>query len=204
MVFLPPPQLARERHVGGSLRLLLTFARTYRWRTVVMVACLLLAGLAEGVGLSTLLPLIGIAADRGGATAPAASPGFQSAVLNAIRASGLEPSMGALLTIIVAGMVVKAVLVLLANKQFGYAVAHVATDLRLGLIRALLRTRWQYYIHQPVGAFANAVASEARRASESYLHATTLLSLATETVVYAASPASCRGTRPPPPCWRGP
>ncbi len=171
--------------MGGSLRLLLTFARAYRWRTAVMITCLLLAGLAEGVGLSTLLPLIGIAANRGGGTVPAASSGFQLTVLNAIRASGLEPSLGALLSIIVAGMVVKAALVLLANKQVGYAVAHVATDLRLGLIRALLRTRWQYYIHQPVGAFANAVASEARRASESYLHATTLLSLATETMVYA-------------------
>jgi ATP-binding cassette subfamily C protein len=172
--------------VGDSLRLLLTFARAYRWRTAVMITCLLLAGLAEGIGLSTLLPLIGIAADRGGGATPAATSGFQGTVVHAIRAAGLEPSMGALLSIIVAGMIVKAALVLLANKQVGYAVAHVATDLRLGLIRALLRTRWQYYIHQPVGAFANAVASEARRASESYLHAATLLSLAMETVVYAA------------------
>jgi hypothetical protein len=31
---------------------------------------------------------------------------------------------------------------LLANKRVGYTVAHVATDLRLALLRALLTTRW--------------------------------------------------------------
>jgi ATP-binding cassette subfamily C protein len=96
----------------------------------------------------------------------------------------LEPTIGLLLTIIVAGMCVKAALVLLANKQVGYAVAHVATDLRLGLIRALLRTRWEYYVRQPVGAFANAIASEARRASEAYQHASTILALLVESTVY--------------------
>ena len=60
---------------------------------------------------------------------------------------------------------------LLADKQVGYTVAHMATDLRLALIRALLRSRWQYYVHQPIGTYATAVASEARRASEAYLRA---------------------------------
>ena len=48
----------------------------------------------------------------------------------------------------------------------GYTVAHVATDLRLSLLRALLAARWEYYVRQPVGSFANAFATEASRASE--------------------------------------
>ena len=90
-----------------------------------------------------------------------------------------------LLLVIVLGMVLKGMALLAANQQVGYAVAHVATDLRLGLIRALLRTRWEYYVHQPVGAVANAVASEARRASDAYRHATMIVSLLIQTCVYA-------------------
>ena len=43
------------------MRLLLVFARGYPRRTLAVVACMLLAALAEGVGLSTLLPVLGIA-----------------------------------------------------------------------------------------------------------------------------------------------
>ena len=74
---------------------------------------------------------------------------------------------------------------LLANQQVGYSVARVATDLRLALIRALLRTRWEYHVHAPLGAFANAVASEASRASNAYLQATSILMLLIQAAVYA-------------------
>ncbi|MFQ5664826.1 MAG: ABC transporter ATP-binding protein [Candidatus Binatia bacterium] len=173
------------------MQLLIRFARRYPWHTAVMLICLLLGGLAAGVGLSSLLPLIGLAANRsgartGGGTHGGGSPNaLEQAVTRALQVVGLQPTTGVLLAVIVTGMTVKAGLVLLANKQVGYTVAQVATDLRLALIRALLRTRWEYYVHQPVGAFANAVASEARRASEAYLHATMILSLLVEAVVYA-------------------
>ena len=43
------------------MRLLLVFARTYPRRTAVTMLCLLLAGLAEGLGVSSVLPLIRLA-----------------------------------------------------------------------------------------------------------------------------------------------
>jgi ATP-binding cassette subfamily C protein len=83
-------------------------------------------------------------------------------------------------------MTIKAILILLAQTQVGYAVAHVATDLRLTLIRALLRTRWSYYVHQPVGSFANAIASEAHRASDAYLQGTRVVTCTILTLVYVS------------------
>ena len=41
------------------MKIFLYFARTYAWHTTVMVLCLVLAGFAEGLGLSSALPLIG-------------------------------------------------------------------------------------------------------------------------------------------------
>lgn len=167
------------------MRLLQVFAHAYPKRTVVLVSCLLLAGLAEGIGLSSLLPLVGVIT-RSDETSAGSASQLEEAVLDGIRTVGLDPTLGVLLTFLVAAVVVKAVLVLLANKQIGYAVAHMSTDLRIRLIRALLRTRWEYYIHQRVGTFANAVASEARRAAQAYLRATTILSLLVQAAVYAA------------------
>jgi ATP-binding cassette subfamily C protein len=66
----------------------------------------------------------------------------------------------------------------------GYTVANVATDLRLQLIRALLATRWEYYLRQPVGALANSVASEAKRAAQGYLNAATIMSQLIQVAVY--------------------
>ena len=166
------------------MRLVLVFARAYPGRTALMLACLLLAGVAEGISITTGLPLIGLVAPGG--VAPPAAGGVGSVVSSAVRSLGAEPTLGVLLVLLTAAMVLRSGLMLLADKQVGYAVAHMATDLRLGLIRALLRSRWQYYVHQPLGIYAAAVASEARRASEGYLRATTLVALFVQAAVAVA------------------
>jgi hypothetical protein len=43
------------------MRLLLTFTRVYPWRTVMMLTVLLLAGGADGISVSMLLPLVSLA-----------------------------------------------------------------------------------------------------------------------------------------------
>src|SRR5262249_17394650 len=155
------------------MRLVSEFARAYPGRTALMLVCLLLAGLAEGVGVSSLVPLMGLLGGAGDASRP--SSGFAVHFSSAVRSAGLEPTPGTLLLVVALGMTGRAALLMLANRQVGYSVAHMATDLRLALLRALLRSRWQYYVRTPLGVFANAVASEARRASDAYLHAATLL-----------------------------
>ena len=167
------------------MRLLRVFARAYPYRSALMLGCLLLAGLAEGAGLSGLLPLLAMAASGPGAPALGGAAPLAAAVVGGLRAVGLSPTAEVLLGLIIGGTALKAALVLLANQQVGYGVARFATDLRLTLIRALLSTRWQYYVHAPLGAFANAVASEATRAADAYLQATSVLMLAIQVVVYA-------------------
>ncbi|MFD1693077.1 ABC transporter transmembrane domain-containing protein [Azotobacter chroococcum] len=97
---------------------------------------------------------------------------------------GLEPTVVTMITVMVLGMIVSSALVLLGNRQVGYTVAHVATDLRVALIRALLGSRWEYYLRQPTGALANSVATEAFRASTAYEHAANALALFIQAMVY--------------------
>lgn len=166
------------------MHLLVTFSRAYPRRTALLAVCLIIGGLAEGIGVSSLLPFLGRAVSGGGANT-AASPAEQW-IVDTVRDAGIEPSMTVFLAIILAGITLKALLSLLANRQAGYCVAHMATDLRLHLLRALLQTRWHYYVSRRLGTFANAFASEAQRAADAYLRATTIVSLVVQALVYVA------------------
>jgi len=155
-----------------------------------MITALLLAGLAEGIGLSALFPLLGLVVSSQNeagnvAVVEPSSDGASverivTAVLNLL---GLEPSIATLLVLIVTGIVIKAGLVLLANRQVGYTVAQVATDLRLELLRALIVARWKYYLRQPVGSLANAVATEAARASTAFHYGATITAFMVQGII---------------------
>ncbi|MGE4093165.1 MAG: ABC transporter ATP-binding protein, partial [Candidatus Binatia bacterium] len=158
-----------------------------------MLVCLLLAAIAEGVGLSTLLPLLSLATtttEHSGSIVTSEHSHLGQIVTYTLSLVGLPQTMGALLVLIVASMFLKSGLVLLAQRQIGYTVAHVATDLRLALIRSVLAAQWEYYIRQPVGSFANAFATEANRAAQAYLHGATIVELFLETLLYLGIAAS--------------
>jgi ATP-binding cassette subfamily C protein len=165
-----------------SMRLLGTFVRAYPRRSAVALAALLAGALAEGLGLSALLPLLGLAM---GEAAPA--PGGPAAAVVAVLARlGVGGQPWALLLLIVATIGVRSGCLLLANRQVGYTVARVATDLRLAVIRALLGARWEYYAGQPVGAAANTIATEAARAARAYQHGMTAVALLAQCLIYVA------------------
>ncbi|WP_447971248.1 ABC transporter ATP-binding protein [Nitrospira sp. M1] len=173
------------------MSLLLAFGRAYPWPSFFTLLSLLLAGVMEGLSLSTLLPLLSTAIDSQGAPSPPLESGASSTdvgpgqlILDALVRMGLSPSLEALLIVIVVGILLKNVFLMLANRQVGYTMAHVATDLRLALIRALLRTRWEYYIRQPAGMLVNAVATEAQRSASAYHFAANVTAVSIQVLVY--------------------
>lgn len=171
------------------MHLLFVFARAYPYQSTTVLVCLLLAAVFEGIGFSSLVPLLSIAVKIEAPTAPNASilsdtSQLEQTVVGTLATVGLQPTIGTLCLLVVCGMVLKAVFVLLAQRQVGYTVAHVATDLRLSLLRSLLAARWEYYTHQPVGGVANAFATEATRAAEAYLFGAMILSLGIQSVLY--------------------
>lgn len=169
------------------MRLMLHLFRTYPTASVLMVLALLLSGLAEGLGLSAMLPMLKIALSSGEAAAHAEPPGeVEQVVLNVLAWLGVPATLGALLSLIVAMATIKAVLLLVAQRQVGYTAARVATDLRLEVLRNMMRSRWSFFLHQPAGRLTNALATEAQRASDAYLHGTTSLTFFMQAVVYGS------------------
>ena len=141
-----------------------SFFRAYPARTALMVSLLILSGIAEGVGLVTLFPLVELALGSGGGATSVVTEAVQAA----IGAVGLEPRLELLLALIVLAMTAKSAFLWLAFMQVGYTVAQVETDQRLGLIRRLLAVEWSYFARQPTGHFANAISAETSRTSQAY------------------------------------
>jgi ATP-binding cassette, subfamily C, bacterial len=162
-----------------SVDLIRYFLRNYPRRSALIVALLFLSGLAEGFGVVSMLPLLELA------VAPAEEPSrLMLTVSSVLGRVGLAPTLGVLLTAIVLGMFLKGLFSWLAVRQQGYAVAGIARDLRLTLIRALLAARWSYFVSKRAGQIPNAIGTEAHRASMAYAAACSLLAAVVQVLIY--------------------
>jgi len=173
------------------MKLIITFARSYPLRSVITLVALLFAGVAEGFGISALLPLLNIVMRGQAGTGAAAGAGtheiattLEQMVRSTLAAVGLAPTMAVLLALFVGCIMLKSVLVLFANRHVGYTVANIATDLRLKLLRALFVTRWEYFIRQPIGRLTNAVATEAGRSANAFYYAARMITILIQAIVY--------------------
>lgn len=165
----------------GSIKLIRYFMMAYPLRSLVMIGCFLFSGVAEGFSILTFLPVLELLSS-GKVTGNSAVVRFIETLLHFV---GLAPSLPVLLGLIVLGITAKSALLMLAMKQAGYTIAHVTTDLRLKMIKALLAAKWNYFVSQPAGHLANAISSEAMRASTAYHHAILLISAIIQICVYS-------------------
>jgi len=146
-----------------------------------MVVFFLFAGLAEGVGFLTLLPILELAvADESGADLSAIS----AALVDGLQFLGLPTTLEVLLLALVAMFCVKAVAIIAAYRQAGFIVAAVAMELRLQLIRNLLKARWQHFTSYPSGFLSNAISNEAHRTAVTYGEFTNIISTTILAITY--------------------
>ena len=148
----------------GAMPMIGAFVKGYPGRSAGALVAVLAAGLMDGLGMSMLLSMLSLAtrtADR----APSMPEQF---VLRLTDYFGIAPTAPVLLTLATLLIAMKAALSLVANRQIGFTVANIATDLRLSLIRSVLSARWAHYLQQSVGRLSNAVANEAQRAAEAF------------------------------------
>ena len=100
------------------------------------------SGLAEGLGLVTLMPLLHLFLESENAS------GSMAIVLieKFLMFFSLKPTLGVLLILIVLAIMTKAIFLLSANILTGYSVAHVTADLRLNLIKSIMDAKWNYFV----------------------------------------------------------
>ena len=156
------------------LRIFFSARGTNPW---VVLVCLIVASLCEGIGFATLVPLLGAAT---GST-------NQSLVSDSVRGTlhslGLDSSLGTLIIVLVIGMLLKSVISLYVMRKVGYANAEVANLMRVRLIKQMLGARWSYLLEHPTGRIANAFSGEVGRSQQAYQLAAQFVAEGIQTVV---------------------
>jgi ATP-binding cassette, subfamily C, bacterial len=172
------------------MKLFLALARKYPWQTTLTLTAILFSGIAEGFGLSALLPILNTIFTQNAQTSgtagrsPEWSTRLDQIVQQVLGLVGLQPTMEVLLSLFVGCIILKCLLIYLANKQIGFTVVMIATDMRLTLLKSLFNSTWEYFIRQPIGHLTNAVATEAHRASTAFNFGAKLSSKVIETSIY--------------------
>ena len=161
------------------LRLFFNFQGANPW---MVVLCLIVANLAEGFGIASLVPLISIA----GAGTEHADSLAGRMVVDTLMMLGVPATLEVLLVIVVLMVVLKAALSVLATVYVARAVAEFANGLRERLIATLLRARWSYFTSKPTGMLVNAVGLESTISGTLYVMVSRYVSNAIQTLVYLA------------------
>jgi len=168
----------------STLDLIKHIVGAYPGRITVVAVLLVLSGLAEGVGIITLLPLLEVGLNSGNPPSPIAVK------LGAVLSNfGIAPTFTAYLVVIVVGVTGKALLSLLAAKEAGYAVTGVMSDLRIQVLRGVFHSNWRYLSLLESGRLANAVGIEALQAASVFTAIVQLFALVVQVFIYALAVA---------------
>ena len=166
----------------GRLALFRYFITAYPKESFWVVLCLILAGLAETLGIGALLPLITLIVE--GQETPDTL--LADSIFKLYEFLGVAPILPNLLMTIVVAISVKAAIVFLAMRYVSYVATDVTRDFRLRLIKALMKARWNYFTGLSVGKISNTISSEAARAGHSYMLAGRTLAAFIQSLIYVA------------------
>jgi len=173
------------------MKLFFTLARKYPGQTILTLTAILFSGIAEGFGISALLPILTTIFNRNaipsgaGGHSPEWSTRLDQIVQQVLAVVGLQPTVTVLLCLFIGCILLKCILVYLANKQIGFTVVLIATDMRLTLLKSLFNSSWEYFIRQPMGHLTNGIATEANRASTAFNFGAKLASMLVEASIYS-------------------
>lgn len=160
------------------MRTLINYFLSFPRNSIFVLIAFLAAGIAEGLSITALLPLLSIA------VGDPVDSNIGRFIVDALNIVNITPAIGSMLLIIVGCMILKSLVLLIANRQVGFTVAYVASSLRVELIEALLASRWQYYLRRPAGSLANSIASEAFRAAIGFEHGAAVIATAVQVLIY--------------------
>ncbi len=151
-------------------------------RPWAVLFCLLLAGFAEAISITALLPTVQSIASQGLETGNG-SPAMKL-IHNFMAGLGIAPNLPNLILVIVTFFALKTILSFAAMSYAGYAVASVTTALRRDLIKALFSARWSFYTQLQTGRVASIISADAGMAGMAYLSAAQMFAFGIQGAIY--------------------
>jgi ATP-binding cassette subfamily C protein len=151
----------------------------------MMLLALLFAGVAEGIGISAMLPLLVITLGDSKMVASKNATRAEQMIRSIFDWLGINPTLEYLLIMIFAAILLKTVLVLLANKRVGYTVAKLTTDLQHQALRAFILARWEFHLIQPIGRLTAAMGGETAQTASAYAAGVSMIVSLIYAMIYA-------------------
>ena len=156
-----------------------------------MIGALIFASLAEGIGISLFIPLLALITGQHENNGDAVLKGDlgivekpQTILQDMVASIGINNMIAALLILFVIFITLKCVLVLLAQRQVGYTATHIFTDLRFEFLDLLFRSRWEYFLRQPIGKLSAGLLGESKRTSAAFSSSAKVVSFGIEALFY--------------------
>jgi len=152
------------------------------WRQVPLSLALVLSGFIEGLGITTLLPILKII-DKP-EPGPLNKP--EQIVFAVLDFLHLPHTLGAMMLIFAVCMLIRAVISQQTSRFIGRMVAEIASELRNEVLDRVLQARWSYFTVNPVGRFVAAVSHEAVWGAYVYRSSLTVLAAMIRALIYCA------------------
>ncbi|MCK5285525.1 MAG: ABC transporter ATP-binding protein [Alphaproteobacteria bacterium] len=159
----------------------LFFFKFYRFSTIAVIFLLILAGLAEAIGIAAFLPFFQIILE--GKDNIEHIP--EGRIRDFLSATGITLNFTTVALFIVTAITVKAAILWLAMRRVSHTVAMISADLRWRLMKALLCANWRFFTDHTLGASLNAVVMETFRSSMTFVSLTRFFSHVIQFLVYA-------------------
>ncbi len=151
-----------------------------RTKPLLVLACMVLAGMFEMVSIGALVPLIG---HLGGAASQSSSY-MNDLIQSLMGVVGLPNTFEAMVLLVVVAMMIKSVLSFSAHAYVAFAIAKVVSVMRTNLVSQLLNARWSYFADQRIGRIANAISNDATRAGAAYQRSARFVAYLVQAIFY--------------------
>ncbi|MGB7205539.1 MAG: ABC transporter ATP-binding protein [Anderseniella sp.] len=162
------------------LKLFRIFAHAKGTRPWLVLACLVLASVAEIISMSALLPaLLSVSGE-----ASNLPPAFATVIKSTLSATGLPDTIGGFTLAVVLALSLRSLLLAIALTYAGFTIANVSTRLREDLLNAMFDTRWRYFVEHRAGRISNMISVDATRAGQAYLESAKFVASAVQVVGY--------------------
>lgn len=156
------------------------FLKRRETASVIVLLCLLLAGIAEAASIGSLLPVLSVIANGEGAD----NSTIGAYVHGILSMAGISPAIGNMILFAVALMAVKSLLSFAALSYAGVLATRVSISLRRRLIAAFFDARWAFLATQKGGHLANTLSNDAGRAGDAYLVSAQVAAYAIQVAAY--------------------
>ena len=157
------------------------FIRELRWRMLWLFLLMLFAAVAEGIGISMILPLLqtdsGIGDDQ------------LSRILQSLFVLiGMDPTIISILSTLVAFFFIRSVFLLWQASYLAKVVSDHLVQMRSRTISALFRSRYQYVMEKDIGFLTNAITTEIEKVNFSLRQMASLMVYASTSIIYLTLP----------------